>query len=216
MLLPIAQALVLQGMALVVGAAAGRAAVPAFAAARTLSRVGMQLCWVVSTPLMPEFSSASARGDRLRMATILLATLMVSCLLVMPYALGFMALGGRAMALWTHGTIAAPAGLVAAMGATILFGGIWYPVSNLLLACNRHARYTTWYVVLALASLPSGYLLTRLMGVTGAALTMALLDLAMLAVVAVAGRAVLASATELRMALLNVASLRRLRRSEAT
>lgn len=205
MLLPMAQALALQGMALVVGAAGGRAAVPAFAAARTLSRVGMQLCWVVSTPLMPEFSAAAAREDRARMATILLATLLVSGLLVVPYAFGFMLLGGRAIALWTHGAIAAPPGLVVAMGAAILFGGIWYPVSNLLLACNRHARYTIWYVALALVSLPAGYLSVRLLGVSGGGLAMALLDLAMLVVVAQAGRSVLASASELRSALQRLA-----------
>jgi O-antigen/teichoic acid export membrane protein len=209
MLLPIAQALVLQGTALVVGAAAGRAAVPVFAAARTLSRVGMQLCWIVSTPLMPEFSAASARQDRARMAAILLATLLVSGLLVVPYALGFMVLGGEAIALWTHGAIAAPRALVAGMGATILFGGVWYPLSNLLLACNRHARYTTWYVGLALASLPAGYLLVRLLGVSGAGLAMALLDLAMLLVVFQAGRTVFASGGELRALLRNVAPMRR-------
>ena len=184
MLLPIAQALVLQGSALVVGGAAGQAAVPAFVAARTLSRVGMQLCWIVSTPLMPEFSAAVARGDRQRMAAILAATLLVSGLLVVPYGIGFMILGQPAIALWTHGTIVPPALLVAVMGLPILFGGIWYPVSNLVLACNRHAGYTTWYLGLAIVCLPVEYGLTTQVGATGAALAMAALDLAMLIVVA--------------------------------
>lgn len=184
MLMPIAQALVLQGTALVVGAAAGQAAVPAFVAARTLSRVGMQLCWVVSTPLMPEFSAAIARDDRLRMGAILAATLLVSFLLVLPYALGFMILGKPAIALWTHGAIAAPAWLVMVMGLPILFGGIWYPVSNLLLACNRQAGYTIWYLALAIVSLPVGYLLTIRFGAIGGASALAALDLAMLIVVA--------------------------------
>lgn len=184
MLLPIAQALVLQGTALVVGAAVGQAAVPAFVAARTLSRVGMQLCWVVSTPLMPEFSSAAARGDRERMAAILAATLLVSGLLVVPYAVGFMILGKSVIALWTHGTIVAPAMLVAVMGLPILFGGIWYPMSNLVLACNRHAGYTTWYLALAIVCLPVAYLLAVPFGTIGVAAVMAALDLAMLVVVA--------------------------------
>jgi O-antigen/teichoic acid export membrane protein len=184
MLLPIAQALVLQGMALVVGAAAGRAAVPAFAAARTLSRVGMQLCWVVSTPLMPEFSAALARRDGARMAAMIGATLLISALLVVPYALVFMGLGQTMIGLWTHGAIHAPLSLVVAFGFTVLLGGIWYPLSNLVLASDRQAGYTTWYVALAVLCLPIGYALTTIFGASGAAGVMAGLDGAMLVIVA--------------------------------
>lgn len=184
MLMPIAQAIVLQGSALVVGAALGQAAVPAFAATRTLSRVGLQLCWIVSTPLMPEFSAAVARHDRPGMATMLLATLLFSGLLVVPYALGFMVMGQAGIALWTHGAIVPPAPLVAAMGLTILFGGIWYPVSNLLLACDRQAHYTARYLLLAMVGLPLSYGAARAIGVAGVALTMAALDLAMLVAIA--------------------------------
>jgi O-antigen/teichoic acid export membrane protein len=184
MLLPIAQALVLQGMALVVGAAAGRAAVPAFAAARTLSRVGMQLCWVVSTPLMPEFSAALARRDGARMAAMIGATLLISALLVVPYALVFMGLGRVMIAVWTHGAIAAPQSLVVAFGFTVLLGGIWYPLSNLVLASDRHAGYSICYVALAVLCLPIGYGLATIFGASGAAGAMAALDGAMLVIVA--------------------------------
>ena len=197
MLLPLAQALVLQGTALVVGAAAGATAVPAFVATRTLSRVGMQLCWIVSTPLMPEFSAAVARRDRSAMATMLLATLLFSSLLVVPFAVGFMMLGGPAIALWTHGTVRPDGVLVAAMGLAVLFGGMWYPVSNLILACNRQAGYTLWYVALALASLPLSYALGGIAGAAGGALAMAALDLAMLLVVTRLATRILASRMEL-------------------
>ena len=204
MLLPVAQVLVLQGTAMVVGAAAGPAAVPAFVAVRTLSRVGMQMCWIVSTPLMPEFSAAAARQDRQAMAKMLLMTLLVSALLVGPFALGFMGLGRFAIDLWTHGAIVPDPLLVVAMGLAILFGGVWYPVSNLILARNRQAAYTTWYVALALVSLPLSDALVRVMGTGGAALSMAALDLVMLIVVArLAGR-VLVSRAELTAAVLDL------------
>ncbi len=200
MLMPLAQALVLQGTALMIGAAAGQVAVPVFAATRTLSRVGMQLCWVVSTPLMPEFSAAIARRDRGGMAAMVLATLLFSALLVVPYGLAFMGWGQTAIALWTHGAITPPPMLVLAMGATIVFGGVWYPLSNLLLASDRQAAYTGWYVALALASLPITYGLARLIGVSAGGLAMVVLDLAMLIVV---GRLVsrhLATGNDLRRA----------------
>jgi O-antigen/teichoic acid export membrane protein len=184
-----------------VGAAAGQAAVPVFAAARTLSRVGMQMCWIVTTPLMPEFSAAVARGDRRRMAMMLLGTLLFSLLLVMPFTIAFMVLGRPAIAVWTLGAIVPPLALVIAMGLAILFGGMWYPVSNLILACDRQARYTTWYVALALASLPASYLLVGFVGVSGGAVTMAVLDLAMLVVITALARRTLSTRAELVAAL---------------
>jgi O-antigen/teichoic acid export membrane protein len=189
MLLPIAQALVLQGMALVVGAVAGRAAVPAFAATRTLSRIGMQLCWIVGTPLMPEFSAALARDDRRRMVAMIAGTLLFSGLCVAPFALGFLVWGRDLIGLWTYGAIVPPASLVTAMGLAILCGGIWYPLSNLILAANRHAGYTVWYLGLAAAAVAVAVKLTERYGATGAAAAMAALDAAMLVIVArLAGR----------------------------
>ena len=184
MVLPIAQALVLQGTALVVGAVAGRAAVPAFAATRTLSRVGMQLCWIVSTPLMPEFSAALARQDRRRIVGMIGAVLLFSALCVVPFAFGFMVLGRAGIALWTHGAILPSRGLVVAMGCAILCGGIWYPLSNLILAANRQASYTLWYLALACGGLALAVPLVAIFGASGAALAMAGLDFVMLLVVA--------------------------------
>ncbi|MBB4858114.1 O-antigen/teichoic acid export membrane protein [Novosphingobium chloroacetimidivorans] len=200
MLMPVAQAVVLQGTALVVGAVAGQGAVPVFAAARTLSRVGMQLCWIVSTPLMPEFSAAAAREDRQAMAAMVLALMLVSAALVLPYALGFALLGGPAIALWTHGAIQAPAALVAAMGLAIAAGGLWYPLSTLMLARDRQARYTGWYLALSLASLSLAGGLVAMLGVSGGGIGLAVLDLAMLVVVARLACRHLATPAELRQA----------------
>ncbi|MET1755149.1 lipopolysaccharide biosynthesis protein [Novosphingobium sp. RD2P27] len=211
MLLPIAQALLLQGTALMVGAVAGPAAVPIFAATRTLSRVGMQMCWIVSTPLMPEFSAAVARDDRNGMATMVLVILLFSAGLVLPYALGFMALGPWIIELWTHGAIAPPVSLVTAMGFAILFGGVWYPISNLILACDRQASYTVWYAVLALFSLPAACLLVEACGVAGAGYAVAALDFVMLLVIGRLARDTLASRQELFAAVPRLQSyLRRL------
>lgn len=197
MLLPAAQALVLQGTALMVGAAAGQAAVPVFAAVRTLSRVGMQMCWIVSTPLMPELSAASARGEHGRMASIVLATLLFSGLLVAPFAFGFMMAGRTAVALWTGGAIMPSHALVVAMGLTVLLGGAWYPLSNLLLAQARQASYTGWYLAFALVSLPATRWLAGPLGPTGGAIAMVAVDAAMLVVVARAVRRHLASGAAL-------------------
>jgi len=151
----------------------------------------MQLCWIVSTPIMPELSAAAARGDRQRMAALTGATLLLSGLLVVPYALGFALFGQAAIGVWTHGAILPPQALVTLVAIGLLCGGLWYPVSNLILACNRHAGYTVRYVLLALASLPLSSLCVERFGVAGAGLAMAALDGAMLLVVVRQARGVL-------------------------
>lgn len=183
MLLPLAQAVMLQGTALMVGAAAGAAAVPVFAATRTLSRVGMQMCWIVTMPLMPELSAAVARGERDRMVPIVMATLLFSALLVVPFGLGFMATGRMVVALWTGGAIDAPPMLVLAMGLTVVLGGVWYPLSNLILARGLQASYTGWYLAFALASLPATHLMAGHLGALGGGIAMVAVDAAMLVVV---------------------------------
>ncbi|EJL32329.1 lipopolysaccharide biosynthesis protein [Novosphingobium sp. AP12] len=200
MLVPIAQALSLQGTALALGAVAGEAAVPAFTAARTLSRVGMQMCWLLNTPLMPEFTAASARKDRGAMATMVLATLAMTVLLVLPYAGIFALLGQEAILLWTGGAIHAPEPLLLAMAGSMVFGGFWYPVSNLILALNRHASYTFYYVLFAALSLPATYLLAERFGATGAGLAMMTMDAAMLVLIVLIARRLLVSGDELRRA----------------
>ncbi|WP_315764614.1 hypothetical protein [Sphingomonas sp. Y38-1Y] len=183
LLLPLAQAVSLQGTALMVGAAAGQATVPLFTAARTLSRVGLQLCWLFNAPLMPEFSAASARGDRRGVAQMVAVTLLLSALLAAPYALGFALFGQALIAVWTQGAIAVPQPLVLAMAGTILLGGFWVPLSNLILARNRQASFTPAYLVLSLASMAVAYCLSLTLGAIGGGVAMLLLDAAMLAIV---------------------------------
>ena len=74
--------------------------------------------------------------------------------------------------------------------------GFWNPLSNLILAMNRHAGYAYPYVVLAIATVPLTYLLAQRLGATGAALSIVLLDLGMCGVVVRLGRRLFVSRAE--------------------
>jgi O-antigen/teichoic acid export membrane protein len=102
MLLPISQACMLQGTALLLGLTAGEAAVPAFTAARTLSRVGQQMCWTVNAALMPEVSAAIGRRDLGAIAMMVFSTLAVSVVLIAPFALVFGVAGKSIILLWSR------------------------------------------------------------------------------------------------------------------
>jgi O-antigen/teichoic acid export membrane protein len=201
MLLPIAQALSLHGTAIALGAAAGQAVVPIFTAARTLSRVGQQMCWLLNTALMPEFSAAAAREDRKAMATMVLVTLATSAILLVPYAIGFALLGRWVVGIWTHGLIHPPHMLMIVMALGSLCGGVWYPISTLILALTRHGTYTTIFLLLSAATIPLTYELAGRVGALGAGFALTALDGLMLLVIAAIVRRELIGGHELRAAL---------------
>jgi O-antigen/teichoic acid export membrane protein len=201
MLVPLAQALFLQGAAIAVGLAAGQGAVPAFTASRTLSRTGLQACWLFNAALMPEFSVARARGDNVSQTSIVLFTVAVSIVLLLPFAVLLGTLGPYIIRVWTRGVVHAPSDLLWLMAATVVVGGLWYPLSNLILAVNRHASYSYAYVILAVGCLPLAYFLSLHFGAAGAAAAMLVVDLGMLTVLVSIGTRELADVSDLRKAL---------------
>jgi O-antigen/teichoic acid export membrane protein len=69
------------------------------------------------------------------------------------------------------------------MTAVMLVNGMWFPVSNLILAANRHAMYSYIFLIAALASVALSYPLSLWRGATGAGLSLLALDCFMFIVV---------------------------------
>jgi O-antigen/teichoic acid export membrane protein len=174
--LPMAQALSLQGTVVVVGMAAGPAAVPAFTAVRTLSRLGVQLTMIVNNAVLPEFTMAVASVNHSRRARLAFLTLAASAAIVTPMFFVVAGAGPLILKLWTHATIHAPYPLIVIMAATMVVNGTWYPISNLIFALNRHAQYSYYYLAAAAAVVLLCYPLVGFFGSPGAAISLLLLD----------------------------------------
>ena len=185
MLLPISQACMLQGTAFALGAAAGEASVPAFAAARTLSRLGQQVVWAVYGAMMPEMSAAIGRRDYAAISMMVMITISVTVVLIIPFALIFGAAGHWIIQIWSRGVIDAPPLMIAFMAISVLCCGFWTPLSQLLLSADRQSTYTMPYVVMAVAVVPATYALAREIGSASPAITMATIDTVMLLIVLV-------------------------------
>jgi O-antigen/teichoic acid export membrane protein len=177
--LPLAQALSLQGTVVVVGIAAGPAAVPAFTAVRTLSRLGVQLTMIVNHAVMPEFTMAVASVDHARRARLAFLSLAASAAILVPMFIVVAVAGPLILKLWTHGTIHAPYALIVVMASTMIVNGSWYPISNLIFALNRHSQYSYYYLAAAAAAVLLSYPLVGLFGSPGAAISLLLLDCVM-------------------------------------
>ncbi len=183
MAIPLAAALLLQGTVAALGLVAGAVAVPAFVAARTLSRIGLQASQMLTTALMPEFGAATAQGNQRGVSRMVVLVLGTAAAIAIPFA-AVLALAGPWIVLqWSNHHIVTSAGLMAAIAVSALFGGIWNPMSNLMLAINRQSEFAIAYSVLAAMAVLLTLALGKALGNTAPALAMGLVDCAMFVVV---------------------------------
>ena len=179
MALPFAQAVFLQGTIVVIGVAASPAAVPAFTAVRTLTRTGVQFATMVNHAIMPEMASAVALEDVQLQARIIAITLQASALMVLPLACGILVLGRWFVGVWTHGAIEPSGALIAVMTFVMVLQGFWVPLSNLLLAANRHSAYSYVFLATSVFCTALSYATTLWLGPFGAGLALLCMDAVM-------------------------------------
>lgn len=181
--IPMGLTLLLQGQVVALGAAAGAAAVPAFVAARTLSRMGLQLSQALAHPLIPEFGAASARANQRGVLRMFALVLTVATLIAASFALMLAIAGPWIVHTWSAGHITVPRETMWAIALSALCGGIWNPVSNLMLAINRQASFAPALVALAALAVLVTLALGHWLRTMAAALSMAAVDLVMLIIV---------------------------------
>lgn len=182
-MLPTANAISLQGMVVIVGAAAGTAAVPAFTAARTLGRVAVQVIGIVNHASMPDFTVAWSMDHAERKADLAALTMVTMLVVLFPAAVGIMLLGGPIIRLWTAGAIRPELSLIGAMAVVMVLHGCWRALGNLLLAMNEHHRFSYYFLLFSALSLPLGYALAQRVGAAGGGFAMAIADGLMLVIV---------------------------------
>ncbi len=197
-LIPVSQALYLQGSAIAVGFAAGAASVPIVTSLRTLSRIALQGIAIIAVPLMPEFASALVRSDTRRASMIMNGLAAIGIFAGGGYALVLALAGKPLLALWTGGSVAAPQTMITLTAIGLAASVVWNPLSDLLLSVNRHESFTIAYGVCAVLTVALTVPLVHVLGVTGAAAANLLLEVVMSVVVV---RALVAVAGPIRIRL---------------
>ena len=144
--LPIAFAINLQGLILVIGATLSLEAVAIFSAIRTLTRAILQAAVLVNTAIMPEVTRAFGANDWARIRR--LTRINISSVLVLDVAaLAVIAsFGSIVITVWTRGRVAPNPTLMLGLAAVACVHCVWLAQSNLVLAVNRHAEYAYWFL----------------------------------------------------------------------
>lgn len=183
LVLPGANAVTIQGAVIVIGAIGGPAAVPAFTAVRTLSRTALQFAFRLNFASMPRFTVLAASDDRAGMERLVLLNLVFTAALVVPAAIGILALGQMFIAIWTHGLVHPSFVLLALMVAAMLLNAGWVPLSNLIMSINHHAGFAYFFLVSGALAIGLGGLLVQRIGIVGMAGALVLQEAAMVSCV---------------------------------
>ncbi|MDW2980344.1 hypothetical protein [Rhodanobacter sp. KK11] len=152
MAIPLAQALNVQGMVLVVGAVLGPLAVVVFSTLRTLTRLALQLVLAVANAAEPELAVAYGVGNHVLMRDLFVQALRGALWLALATAIGLAVFGGVILDVWTHGNVSMHPALFACLLGSALASVLWYGALIVLKAANRHLRAASIYVFASAAA----------------------------------------------------------------
>jgi O-antigen/teichoic acid export membrane protein len=169
MAFPVGQAMLLQGVLLVIGTVLGPAAVVVFNTLRMLTRYAVHLTTMFIRVAGPEMSYAYGRADlRLvqrvhwQVCRLGLWTALTAC--------AVQALAGPwLLRIWTGGNVEALPAVFLPLVLTVLLNTCQTLAANVLLATNHHRRYALVFVLSSIAALALTLALTRTFGLAGAA-----------------------------------------------
>jgi O-antigen/teichoic acid export membrane protein len=140
MAIPVAQALNIQGMVLVIGAVLSPLAVVVFSTLRTLTRLALQMVLVVSHAAEPELAAVYGAGKQALAQALFIHALRASLWLAVTAATCLALFGGIIVNVWTHGKVAMDPALFAWLLGSAVATALWYSGLIVLKAANRHLR----------------------------------------------------------------------------
>ncbi len=147
MAIPLANAINIQGMLLVVGNLLGPVTVVTFSTLRALTRFTIQMVYSISHAFEPEMAVAWGNEDKNDLHKLYINNLRLSFWSSMLLAVILFLSGEWIVNIWTHGKVFIDRGLFNLLLISAVASGIWYGGMNLLKAGNRHIRATIGYVL---------------------------------------------------------------------
>ena len=173
MLLPLAQAMLIQGPVLIVGGALGAASAVIFSTSRTVTRIGVAAINMINNSVTSEYAALAGAGKDGSTVRLLRAQAIVTLAAIAGYALMILLAAPIVLPLLTNGEVQATYPflplLVAAVAAEMLWSALFTPVA----ALNRHGKITAIFLILSVLAITAASLLApmyRLSGVAAAIL----------------------------------------------
>ncbi|MBV8473244.1 MAG: hypothetical protein JO107_00155 [Hyphomicrobiales bacterium] len=168
-LLGLAQALVIQGPVILLGAVATAKDAAAFSTLRTLARLGTSAANVVNLSIFPEYSRLYGAGSLTAFARLERYHLTVGGIGIALYCLGLAMIAPWVAQRWTHGEIAVAYPLFGLLMLSVAAEMFWSCRLTPLTAINQHVRLSYLFVGAVAICAPLAWLGAASWGATGIA-----------------------------------------------
>lgn len=179
---PLAQALNVQGVVIVVGAILGPLAVVTFSTLRTMTRLSFQLVAAVSHAAEPEIAWAYGARDQALLSSLFVHTLRGATWLAVIVASTLLLFGRMILHVWVHGRVAMDPTLFHWLLASAVTSVLWYGSLTALRAANIHIRAALLYCFSsAIAICIAGVLLRTTHRLSNVGIALFTIDVAMAA-----------------------------------
>lgn len=167
--IPVALAINLQGVVLVVGAVLSPASVAIYTSVRTASRLAIQLTGVVNRATMPEIGRAAGASAVAAMSKLLSMNLYLVLFVLAPGGMAFALFGQDFVTIWSRGHIIPSQTFIEIMAMAMVVHGCWYFASNVLLATNAHSGMAKYLLGASVLSLLVVVVFAKHFGLVGVA-----------------------------------------------
>lgn len=176
---PLGYAITGQGIVTVIGASLGADAVVVFSTVRTVVNAVRSGISVVNSTVWPELSMAFGSND-LPLARVLHQNACKAALWIAVLGAGMLVIGGEwIVRVWTNGKVTPDPLFLQLMVVGTIGYSIWSTSLVVPSASNRHQRMVIAFVLASALALLSGVGLARTSGLTGAAMSLLIVDLLM-------------------------------------
>jgi O-antigen/teichoic acid export membrane protein len=174
-----------------VGITLGPTAVVLFNTSRTLTRFVWQILNTISNTVWVELSKAFGEGDLNLARQLHRKSCRAALWLAILASVGLFFCGKFMFHIWTKGAVALDPTLFAILLLVVICNSLWSTSYIVMLSVNQHQRLGVVYLLATGLSLLFAAVLTKLMGINGAAVALLLIDCFMILYVVVRALALL-------------------------
>jgi len=179
MISPAWQALFFQGTTLVVRASLGAEAVALFNTVRTLCRSINQLYSIINSAIFPELQIKLGQNDYESARKLYRTGIGVALATSVAGTLMLWLLGPWIYSIWTHGKLVPSQSLWFTFLIGILFNATWWTAVMVYRAANQPEKFAVAGILGSLISIAATWVLTRTIGMTGAAIGNTIMEVVM-------------------------------------
>ncbi|WP_319518089.1 hypothetical protein [uncultured Martelella sp.] len=179
MLMPLAYALSLQGLTVVVGTIVGAAAVAVFSTHRTLARMVTTVLQMFVRPLRAEAGLLQRDEDIPALGRLLMRLSRITFWMSVTMGIPLMLFGGIFFRYWTHGRVDYVMPLFLLLLSASFLEGLWSIASSIRLGSNKHRPIVWGFFVISIVGIALAVLLGKIIGNLGVASSVVLSNLAM-------------------------------------